>query len=78
MTAMMFLTPRKANMKQILARMLRRGSDNRIPRICVDIVDNKTALRYQVGERRNAYSIYGFQQSDTKVSYRDAICAAPG
>ncbi len=70
-TAIMFFTPRRANMKQILARILRRGSDTSIPRIVKDIVDEKTALRCQVGDRKSAYEFYGFAVSERKVRYTD-------
>ncbi len=68
-SALLFLTPRRANMKQILPRILRRGSNTAIPRIAVDIVDNKTSMRYQVGDRKMAYDFYGFKQVEHKVSY---------
>ncbi len=67
MSAMIFLTPRKANMKQCVARILRRGSNIEIPRIVVDVVDNKTALRYQVGKRMLAYDFYGFKRENIKI-----------
>lgn len=69
MTAILFITPRKANMKQTIARVLRRGSDISIPRIVVDFVDNKTALRYQVGARKQAYEFYQFKIEEVKVKY---------
>ncbi len=71
MTAMLFLTPRKAKMKQILARILRRGSDITIPRILVDIVDSKTALRCQAAQRKLTYDFYGFRIENHKVRYTD-------
>lgn len=71
MSAMIFLTPRKANMKQCVARILRRGSNIEIPRIVVDVVDNKTALRYQVGKRMLAYDFYGFKRENIKIKYSD-------
>lgn len=69
MTAIMFLTPRRANMLQILARILRRGSDMTVPRVVVDIVDSRTALRAQLGQRKAAYDYYGFSQTERKVRY---------
>lgn len=71
MSAILFLTPRKANMKQILARILRRGSDITIPRIVVDIVDKKTVLKYQVMTRKMAYEHYGFECAESQVKYTD-------
>jgi len=61
MTAIVFLTPRKSNMIQILARILRAGSDANITRQIVDIVDNKTPLRGQYAKRREAYDYYGMR-----------------
>jgi DNA or RNA helicases of superfamily II len=77
MSAILFLTPRKANMKQILARILRRGSDPAIPRVVVDIVDEKTALRHQFKERRAAYDQYGFKISTLKIWAPEQVTAAP-
>jgi superfamily II DNA or RNA helicase len=69
MSAIMFLTPRRANMKQVCARILRRGSNVDIPRIVVDLVDNKTLLRAQLGERKLAYDFYGFTTEYEKINY---------
>jgi hypothetical protein len=71
MTAILFLTPRKANMKQILARILRRGGDTLIPRVVVDLVDSKTSLRYQLGQRGVIYDFYRFKVENVKVRYTD-------
>lgn len=71
MSAILFLTSRKANMKQILARVLRRGSDIKIPRVIIDIVDKKTALGYQVGARKIAYDFYGFKIENVKIKFSD-------
>ncbi len=59
MTAMVFATPRRSNMKQILARILRRGGNKRIRRKVIDIVDDKTPIKYQYGSRLIAYEFYG-------------------
>lgn len=66
MSAIIFLTPRRANMKQIIARILRKGSNVDIPRIVIDIVDHKTALRHQVNDRILAYKFYNFDIKVTK------------
>lgn len=58
MTAMILATPRYSGMKQIVGRILRRGSDETIPRIVVDLVDQKTCLSRQFYLRRNAYEFY--------------------
>jgi superfamily II DNA or RNA helicase len=71
MSVIMLLTPRKAGMKQTFARILRRGSDQRIPRIVVDVVDKKTALGRQATKRQEAYDFYGFKVVVKKVRYSD-------
>jgi hypothetical protein len=71
MSCIVFLTPRKAQMKQCIARILRRGSDLNIPRIVVDIVDKKTCLARQLGSRMAAYNHYGFEIDRIKVKYTD-------
>lgn len=71
MTAIVFLTPRRSNMLQILARILRRGGDRSIRRKIIDIVDNKTALKYQHCERRLAYEFYQMNISEKKVMFSE-------
>jgi hypothetical protein len=71
MTAILFLTPRRAQMKQILARILRRGGDLGITRRIIDIVDNKTSMKYQYGDRALAYEFYGMDVVKRKVNYAD-------
>lgn len=71
MTAILFLTSRKANMKQILARILRRGGDRTITRRIVDIIDNKTVIKYQYGSRSAAYEFYGMTVTETKIQYNE-------
>jgi hypothetical protein len=71
MSCILFLTPRKAQMKQIMARVLRRGSDQTIPRHVIDIIDTKTCLRYQVGARMLAYDHYGFAIEKVKIKYTE-------
>lgn len=55
MTAMVRTTPRRNGSRQILGRILRRGSDESIVRQVVDIVDVRTGLKGQVSERRKIY-----------------------
>lgn len=71
MTAILFLTPRKAKMLQILARILRGGSDITIPRIVIDINDVNTCLTRQFGQRLLAYNHYGFDIVREKIKYTD-------
>lgn len=69
MTAIFFATPRKANMKQILARILRRGGDISIPRIIMDFVDVKTAIKRQFGARCLAYDFYSMKVIQQKIKW---------
>ena len=64
MTAILFMTPRRSNMLQIIRRIQRRGSDLRIPRVVVDILDNATKVRSQFADRRLAYAKSEFKQID--------------
>ncbi|QKE50490.1 putative ATP-dependent RNA helicase [Faustovirus] len=67
MTAMVFATPRKGNMKQIIARILRRRGDIGIPRVVIDIIDAKYYLRKQFAKRLIAYDHYNIQREYIKV-----------
>jgi hypothetical protein len=68
-TAILFLTSRKAKMKQILARILRRGSDTTIRRQVRDIVDVRTPLQHQVKKRMIAYELYGMTINERFIRY---------
>jgi len=71
MTAIIFLTPRRSGMLQILPRILRRGGDRNIVRRVIDIVDCKTRIQYQYGDRAQAYNWYGMNVEIVKKSYTD-------
>lgn len=71
MTAIIFATPRRANMKQIIPRILRRGGNQNIKRRIIDIVDNKTPIKYQLGDRMIVYKYYNMDISDTKINYTE-------
>lgn len=68
-TAIIFATPRKSNMKQILARILRRDGNIEITRRVIDIVDNQTALRHQIRKRIEAYQLYEMNIKHIKLDY---------
>lgn len=72
-TAILFLTSRKAKMKQILARILRRGSDLSIRRQIRDIVDIRTPLQHQLKKRMIAYEFYEMNISNRYVNYTQFI-----
>lgn len=69
MTAMMFLTSRRANMIQIVGRILRSGSDVSIPRVVVDIIDKRTVMQWQLSDRLPAYNLYGFNLQRIKAEH---------
>jgi superfamily II DNA or RNA helicase len=58
MSAIILASPRYSNMKQIIGRILRRGSDTSIARDVIDIVDYRTCLAHQFRIRKNAYDYY--------------------
>jgi superfamily II DNA or RNA helicase len=66
-TAEVFVTPRKANMDQIVGRITRTGGDTSIERVVVDLVDAKTALVGQYRVRAATYRSYGFTQQHVHV-----------
>jgi len=55
MTSIVLATPRRNGTRQVLGRILRRGSDESIVRQVVDIVDTRTGLKSQVADRRKVY-----------------------
>ena len=55
MTSLVLVTPRRNGMRQIIGRILRRGSDETIIRQIVDIVDVCTVLKGQFAERKKIY-----------------------
>lgn len=71
MTAIVFMSPRRENMIQIVARIGRRGSDMSRPRVIDDIIDTKTPLRAQFRARSNAYDHYEMKVSTVKISWKD-------
>jgi superfamily II DNA or RNA helicase len=68
-TAIVFLTSRRANMLQILARILRRGGDQTIQRRIIDIVDIRTPLRWQLTDRQIAYDYYNMDCRTRSINY---------
>ena len=69
MTAIILASPRYSTMKQIVGRILRRGSDTTREREVVDIVDSRTCLARQFTKRCAAYNYYG-------ATYKK-VCARP-
>lgn len=55
MTAIIMTTPRRNGLKQIIGRILRRGSDESIVRNIIDIVDMRCNLKSQYFDRKKIY-----------------------
>lgn len=77
MTAMILATPRYSGMKQIIGRILRRGSDPAIQRVIIDVIDQKTCLSHQFRLRRNAYDFYGATYEKIKIVATEVAPPAP-
>lgn len=56
MTSMVLTTPRRNGLRQIIGRILRKGSDETIVREIVDIVDMRTVLHTQFNDRKTVYN----------------------
>ena len=77
MTALVLASPRRHGNTQTLGRILRRGSDESILRVVVDIVDVCTGLRGQAAERRRAYAAKQYPVTKIACSYADFAAAEP-
>ena len=69
MTALVLASPRRHGSTQTLGRILRRGSDESILRVIVDVVDVCTGLKSQSTERKRAYTMKGYPDTKIKYSY---------
>lgn len=59
---LVFATPRKSGMEQILPRIMRQGGDINIPRIFIDVVDMCSPnFKKQYIERKEIYNKYNFK-----------------
>jgi len=60
-SAIVAATPRRKTWKQVSGRILRRGGDERVLRVIVDVVDTAVRLKTQVYERRKVFQARGFE-----------------
>ena len=67
-TAIIMATPRKKNIKQICGRILRKGSDESIRRIIVDITDTTNYFSNQLTKRKKVYTAEKFNIYHTKFN----------
>lgn len=78
MTAIVLATPRRNGARQILGRILRRGSDQSIRRQVVDIVDVRTGLRGQAADRRKVYKEKGYPITKVAASWEEYAAEGAG
>lgn len=71
MTAIILATPRRRKGKQFIGRITRMGGDDLKKRVIIDIVDNKTFLRYQLNDRKKVYEITKFPVTEHIIEYTD-------
>jgi superfamily II DNA or RNA helicase len=67
LNALVMATPRRSNMKQIINRVFRLGSDASVRRIIIDICDAKLPIKGQKRERIKAYQERGCDIVKTRV-----------
>jgi superfamily II DNA or RNA helicase len=67
MTAIILATPRRNGLKQIIGRILRRGSDESIIRQIVDIVDIRCNLKNQYFDRKKVYIEKGYPITNVRI-----------
>ncbi len=71
MTAMVKATPRRHGSRQIVGRVLRRGSDESIVRQFTDIIDTCTGLKSQFTDRNKVYKEKGYPVTKIAVSWEE-------
>lgn len=77
MTSIVLATPRRHGLNQILGRITRRGSDESILRLIVDIKDVRTALKGQSSDRRKVYKAKNYPIFRVRVDYHSSDVAPP-
>lgn len=71
MTSIIMTTPRRNGLKQIIGRILRRGSDESIVRNIIDIVDVRCNLRSQYFDRKKIYIEKGYPIENIRIESSD-------
>lgn len=77
MTALVKASPRRNGQTQINKRIERRGSDQRIKRVIVDIVDMRTGLKGQASDRAKVYKEMGYSIYTTRISHEQIKLPEP-
>jgi hypothetical protein len=60
MTCLIFVSPRRNGMRQLLGRIIRRGSDQSIVRQIIDVKDMRSPLKNQNTTRRKTYKLKNY------------------
>lgn len=71
MTSMLFATPRKTGLEQIVGRILRRNSDPSIMRVVIDIVDDSVSLFSQYKFRSAFYRLRKYDIYEQKITWKE-------
>ncbi len=71
MNCAIFATSRRSNMRQITRRICRKGGDVTKVRQIIDIVDEKTAMRFQLASRLIAYRSFKWKISHRKITWEE-------
>lgn len=69
---LLFLTPMKSNMEQIVGRIFRKNSDESIERLVIDIVDMGTFLKKQWAHRNREYKMRNMPNENCDVHYSNS------
>jgi hypothetical protein len=69
MNCIILATSRRSGSKQILGRIMRRGSDEKIIRQVVDIVDCRTCLKNQILDRVSVYKERDYEITSREIKY---------
>ena len=76
MTAIVLATPRRNGLRQILGRITRRGSDESIVRLVVDIKDTRSVLKTQSRDRRLVYKEKNYPIFAVRAAFGAVAAAA--
>jgi superfamily II DNA or RNA helicase len=77
MTALVLTTPRRNGLRQIIGRILRKGSDESIVREVIDIIDMNSTLHGQFYERKKVYTEKCYPLEYVRVECNDIESELP-
>lgn len=72
---LIFLTSMKSNMTQIVGRIFRKGSDESIQRLIIDIVDIRTKIKNQWYGRKKEYLSRGLMIEEADIKWNELSSA---